>query len=147
MTLYVLTYVGELYPKDSATDCYCLVTQNSQQSSLTLGTYTIKWKRCGDLPSRVLTSTVSFPPVTAKYQAYSISAGLHASRYCSSSYMTHDMCADIPAYGQLMSVLPVSYTVHNNSTLVQEFEAKMGASDAFMYSGNRTVSTTCNTTI
>ena len=49
---------------------------------------------------------------------------------------------DIPAYGQVMSVLPVSYSVHNKSALVQEFEAKMGASDAFMYSGNRIVSNT-----
>lgn len=47
--------------------------------------------------------------------------------------------SDIPAYGQLMSALPVSYTVYNKSTFVQEFEAKMGASDAFMYSGNRIV--------
>ena len=49
------------------------------------------------------------------------------------------MSIDIPACGQLMSVLPVSYTVHNKSALIQEFEAKMGASDAFMYSGNRIV--------
>ena len=46
---------------------------------------------------------------------------------------------DIPASGELSEVLPVSYTVHNKTGLLQEFEAKMGATDAFMYSGNRQV--------
>ncbi len=69
-----LNCVGELNPKDSATDCYCLIAWNSQ-SNVTLGSYTVMWKRCGDTPSQVLTSTVSFPPVAVKYQAYSVSAG------------------------------------------------------------------------
>ena len=47
---------------------------------------------------------------------------------------------DLPAHGDLHEVLPVSYTIHNKSMLVEEFEAKMGASDAFMYSGRRLVS-------
>lgn len=47
--------------------------------------------------------------------------------------------SDIPAYGQLMEMFSVAYTVQNKTALVQEFEAKIGPSDAFMYSGNRTV--------
>ncbi len=46
---------------------------------------------------------------------------------------------DIPASGQQSEVLPVSFTVHNKTGLIQEFEAKMGTTDAFMYSGNRLV--------
>ena len=46
---------------------------------------------------------------------------------------------DIPANGQLHEVMPISYTVHNRTQLVQEVESKMGQSEAFMYSGNRQV--------
>ena len=48
--------------------------------------------------------------------------------------------ADIPASGQLHEIMTVSYTVQNRTTLVQEVEARMGQSEAFMYSGNRLVS-------
>ena len=67
--------IGELNPKDSATDCYCLLAHNTQ-GSVTLGTYTVRWRRCGDSSSQVLTSAVSFPPVAAKYQPYTVSAGM-----------------------------------------------------------------------
>ena len=46
---------------------------------------------------------------------------------------------DIPASGQLHEIMAISYTIHNRTTLVQEIEAKMGQSEAFMYSGNRQV--------
>ena len=39
----------------------------------------------------------------------------------------------------MLEVLPVTYTFSNKSNLIQEFEVKVGASDAFMYSGNRIV--------
>lgn len=146
---YLIIIIGELNPKDSATDCYCLLAMNTQQSTVSLGTYTVKWKRSTSVPSQVLTSTVSFPPITAKYQTYTVSAGMCLHNYitilvvkttCTNLLLSLLYCVpDIPAYGQLMSVLPVSYTIHNKSALIQEFEAKMGASDAFMYSGNRTV--------
>ena len=48
--------------------------------------------------------------------------------------------ADIPASGQLHEIMTVSYTVQNRTSLVQEVEAKMGQSEAFMYAGNRVVS-------
>ena len=51
---------------------------------------------------------------------------------------THTHMSDIPASGQLREVLPVSYTVHNKTDLIQEFEVKMGANDVFMYSGEQT---------
>ena len=35
--------------------------------------------------------------------------------------------------------MTISYTIENRTTLVQEVEAKMGQSEAFMYSGNRQV--------
>ena len=46
---------------------------------------------------------------------------------------------DIPASGTLHSLLPVSYTIHNRTQLVQEVEARISTSDAFMYSGKRHV--------
>lgn len=49
-------------------------------------------------------------------------------------------CIDVPASGQLHEIMTVSYMVQNRTSLVQEVEAKMGQSDAFMYAGNRLVS-------
>ena len=49
--------------------------------------------------------------------------------------------ADVPASGQLHEIMAVSYTVQNRTGLIQEVEARMGQSEAFMYSGNRLVST------
>ena len=46
---------------------------------------------------------------------------------------------DVPASGTLQEVLPVSYVIHNHTFLVQEFEVRIGASDTFMYSGQRLV--------
>jgi hypothetical protein len=36
--------------------------------------------------------------------------------------------------------MTISYTVQNRTSLVQEVEAKMGQSEAFMFAGNRLVS-------
>ena len=74
-TFLFLSVTGELSPKDSAVDCYCLLPMNNPQTTASMGTYTVKWRRAANAHSQILTSTVSFPPVAAKYQAYTMSAG------------------------------------------------------------------------
>ena len=49
------------------------------------------------------------------------------------------VCVELPASGQLHAPLPVSYVVANRTQLVQEVEARISTSDAFMYSGKRHV--------
>jgi len=110
----------ELGALDRASECRCMVVArpSGQQTSTSLGTYTIQWRRLADSHSTVLTSTVTFPSVRAHFLPFTISA-------------------DIPASGTLQEVLPVTYVVHNHTILVQEFEVHIGTSDAFMYSGQR----------
>lgn len=110
----------ELGSQDRASEVHCMVASCShgQQSNVALGTYTVQWRRQADLQSRVLTSMVTLPTVAAKHLPFTVAATL-------------------PSHGYLHEVLPVSYTVHNKGMLVEEFEAKMGASDAFMFSGRR----------
>ena len=46
---------------------------------------------------------------------------------------------DIPACGRLHDTFPVSYILHNRTQLVQELEARISTSEAFMYSGKKLV--------
>ncbi len=62
-------------PKDKATECYCLEVKNKPLSSVPLGSYIIKWRRSSSADSQTLMSTVTFPPITVKHQAYTLSAG------------------------------------------------------------------------
>ena len=68
--------LGEVNPKDSAIDCYCLLPVNNPQATASMGTYTVRWKRAADMYTQVLTSTVAFPPTSARYQPYTVSAGI-----------------------------------------------------------------------
>ena len=70
----LLFFLVEMDPKDKATECYCLLAQ-SNQMHVSLGTYTISWKRSANSASKNLVSVVSFPPITAKFQTYTLSAG------------------------------------------------------------------------
>ena len=67
-------FLVEMDPKDKATECYCLLA-HSNQMHVSLGTYTISWKRSANPASKNLISVVSFPPIIAKFQTYTLSAG------------------------------------------------------------------------
>ena len=110
----------ELGAQDHASECRCMVAArpSGQQTSVSLGTYTIQWRRVSDSHSTVLTSTVTFPSIPARFLPFTVTA-------------------DIPASGTLQEVLPVSYVIHNHTFLVQEVEVRIGTSDTFMYSGQR----------
>ena len=46
---------------------------------------------------------------------------------------------NLPAYGNLKTMLPVRYSLHNRTGYPQELEVSMEASDSFMFSGNKQV--------
>lgn len=122
--------------------------------------------RFSDVHSNGLWSTVTFPPMSARFSSYSVSAGESTPRNTPTSdgarpltrrhaYIhvyswscphifghAHTCLAtstDIPGSGLVQQVLPISYTISNKTALIQEFEAKMGTSEAFMCSGNKQV--------
>ena len=45
----------------------------------------------------------------------------------------------IPAFGLVRSPLPVTFTIHNRTGIVQTVEANVEPSDAFMFSGHKQV--------
>ena len=51
------------------------------------------------------------------------------------------LSAELPSCGCVQEVMPVSYTIHNRTNLVQEVEGAIEPSDYFMFSGNSQVST------
>lgn len=78
----------ELEPGDKATECHCLVVPKpstppssslsaaESHLSLSLGTYTIRWKRATSSHPHNLISTVSFPPIMAKLRPFTVTAGM-----------------------------------------------------------------------
>lgn len=46
---------------------------------------------------------------------------------------------NLPAYGNVKTLLPLIYEVHNKTSFMQELEAVMEPSDSFMFSGNKQV--------
>jgi hypothetical protein len=119
----------ELGSEDKASEVWCLLAPSPNShlthhtshtsSTLSFGTYTVQWRRSSCEPqSSVITSTVTLPPIPIHTLAFSIST-------------------DLPASGQLHAPFPISYVVHNRTLLVQEVEARISTSEAFMYSGKR----------
>ena len=48
--------------------------------------------------------------------------------------------SDLPAYGSVRRALPLSYTLFNKTSTVQEVEAKIEQNDHFMFTGSKEVS-------
>jgi|SRR6218665_467379 len=46
---------------------------------------------------------------------------------------------DMPANGCVQSVLPITYNIRNRTPYLQEMEASMESSEAFMFAGQRQV--------
>uniref|UniRef100_A0A8C4PYM1 Trafficking protein particle complex subunit 11 n=1 Tax=Eptatretus burgeri TaxID=7764 RepID=A0A8C4PYM1_EPTBU len=108
---------SQLKQDEIGSDCCCLQCPPvpDGQSGIAMGTYTIFWKRffaCG--------SSVLFD---------------EKCLLCSSVLVFTEM----PAFGRVREVLPVRFQLHNRTAFVQEVEATVTASDAFMFSGNKLV--------
>ncbi|XP_077995405.1 trafficking protein particle complex subunit 11-like [Glandiceps talaboti] len=107
---------------EGASECFCLVAPAShQQGTVPIGHYSIKWKRTsydGSLPS--IQTILALPSVMVE----NIPLFIETS---------------IPSHGRVRSPLPVEYTVYNKTPMVQEIEAGMEPSEAFMFSGHKQV--------
>ncbi|CAL1526811.1 unnamed protein product [Lymnaea stagnalis] len=109
-----------LNKSDCGAECICLVASSCIQPSVSLGTYTLEWKRhtsnSKDLPY-VMTS---FPLPTVNIEHIPIT--VHVT---------------LPAFGRVKTLLPLSYSVKNRTPYVQEVQISMESTDNFMFSGNK----------
>ncbi|XP_061421126.1 trafficking protein particle complex subunit 11 [Lethenteron reissneri] len=113
----------ELQTGESGSECYCLQCPPiaNGQSGIALGTYTLIWKRSSAGPDTPLVSTVvTLPHVIVETIPLYVKT-------------------ELPASGCVREMLPVQYTLHNRTDIVQEVELTVDASEAFMFSGNKQI--------
>lgn len=107
---------------ECATECFCLITKTTSQTSTSFGTYTVLWRRKSeggiDLP---FVATV-FPLPVVNIEHIPISVDLR-----------------LPAYGSVKQLLPLCYVIHNRTSYPQELEVSMEPNDSFMFSGNKQI--------
>ncbi|RUS82473.1 hypothetical protein EGW08_009779 [Elysia chlorotica] len=110
----------ELAKHDCGAECICLVASSCVQPSVSLGTYTVEWKRktsnSGSLP--YVSTTLPLPTVNIEYIPITVQV-------------------DLPAFGRVKTLLPLSYSVRNRTPYVQEVQISMESTDNFMFSGNK----------
>ncbi|KAL3856772.1 hypothetical protein ACJMK2_011491 [Sinanodonta woodiana] len=108
---------------ECAAECISLKPLNSIHPTVSLGTYTLHWrrKRENSIAEEPFVSTV-FPLPTVSLEQLPISVELR-----------------LPAYGSVKTLLPICYTIHNKTPYPQEIEVNVEASDSFMFAGNKQV--------
>ncbi|CAC5381345.1 TRAPPC11 [Mytilus coruscus] len=111
-----------LNKKECATECFCLITKTTSQTSTSLGTYTVSWRRKWDSDVELPFVTTSFPLPVVNIEHIPISVDLR-----------------LPAYGSVKQLLPLCYVIHNRTSYPQEMEVSMEPNDNFMFSGNKQI--------
>ncbi|XP_076367367.1 trafficking protein particle complex subunit 11 gry isoform X1 [Tachypleus tridentatus] len=108
-----------LKTREQGTDCFCLVAPCETQKPVCLGTYTLVWRREKETGSTcTVTTTVVLP--TLNIESTPLFLELKA-----------------PAHGWVRIPLTINYYLHNRTSSVQDIEAFVDSSDAFMYAGNK----------
>ncbi|KAH9492651.1 Trafficking protein particle complex subunit 11 [Bulinus truncatus] len=110
----------QLNKSDCGAECICLVASSCIQPSVSLGTYTLEWKRqtpsSNDLP--YVSTTFPLPTVNIEHIPITVHVAL-------------------PAFGRVKTLLPLCYCVKNRTSYVQEIQITMDSTDNFMFSGNK----------
>ncbi|XP_041357008.1 trafficking protein particle complex subunit 11-like [Gigantopelta aegis] len=120
-----VSQIEGIYLKKSecAAECLSLIAMACVQPSLSLGTYTVFWRRkCEDGVSDLPFVMTSFPLPTINIEHIPI-------------YVT----LELPAFGSVKTLLPLCYSIKNCTPYLQEVEVTMDASDSFMFAGNKQV--------
>ncbi|XP_046561774.1 LOW QUALITY PROTEIN: trafficking protein particle complex subunit 11-like [Haliotis rubra] len=112
-----------LKKNECAAECLCLLAEASVHLSVTLGTYTVHWRRKADSDTtNIPYVTTSFPLPTVNIEHIPISVRLQ-----------------LPAFGCVKTLLPLCYVIKNRTPYLQEMEVSMDASDSFMFAGNKLI--------
>eukprot|EP01137_Pigoraptor_chileana_P004946 Opistho-2@47332 len=107
-------------PSDAVSECHAVAVPDVPMPGTQLGTFVIHWRRTkgtpGIDPSTTFKTELQLPSVAVESAPFSV-----VSR--------------VPAYGRVNTIVPVMYTIRNNTAQVQDLELAMEPSDAFMFSG------------
>lgn len=122
------SYLENVIVKQSecATECLCLQITVKEPQTEQLGSYVLYWRRKTDTEGSendlcpYVSTTFTLPALNV--ECVPVSIGLN-----------------LPAYGNVKTLLPLIYEVHNKTSFMQELEAVMEPSDSFMFSGNKQI--------
>nr|XP_002733772.1 PREDICTED: trafficking protein particle complex subunit 11-like [Saccoglossus kowalevskii] len=112
-----------LKQNECASECYCLVAPvHHQHTTVPIGHYSVQWKRtnCEEEGLPTVETTLALPSITVETIPLFIET-------------------KIPSHGRVRDSLHVTYTIYNKTQMVQEVEAGMEPSEAFMFSGHKQV--------
>ena len=122
---------NELKDNNCIDETFKIVSSEEHSIAISLGVYSIKWKRkCQLTNSQSLTSEISVPLPTTTIMKSPV--------FVEMKYP--DVCV-------ARNPVILSYSIHNRMDTDLSVELSMGTSDNFMYSGNKLVSSTLPTTI
>lgn len=107
---------------DLAAECFCLCAPTLMaQTNVPIGNYFISLKRNDSDPDmQAIVKMVPLPSVNVEQIPVYVDV-------------------DMPANGCVQSVLPITYNIRNRTPYLQEMEASMESSEAFMFAGQRQV--------
>lgn len=103
---------------ECGTEVYLAVVKKPSENPVTIGEYTIKWKRINGE-----TSFSKFPIV-----------GLPVD------WVPLNLRVSLPAHGLVRTPLIIKYHIHNKSHQLIQLDVVMDKSEAFMYAGYKQVS-------
>ncbi|XP_076446039.1 trafficking protein particle complex subunit 11-like [Babylonia areolata] len=108
----------QLNKAECASECLWLVAASCVQPSVAMGTYTIHWRRQGKEDWPFVSTSFTLPTVNIEH----IPISMHLQ---------------LPAFGRVKTLLPLTYLIRNRTAYVQELEINMESTDNFMFSGNK----------
>ncbi|XP_065190026.1 trafficking protein particle complex subunit 11-like [Sycon ciliatum] len=116
---------AQLEGDNIASECFGVVVPSTctQKGIIPLGQFSLLWHRSvnDEVESPEAISTVLSLPVAMVTDVPFV------------------ITADLPSHGEVRRCLPLSYTVRNQTALIQEVELEIESSDSFMYSGDRKI--------
>ncbi|XP_023290786.1 trafficking protein particle complex subunit 11 isoform X2 [Orussus abietinus] len=109
-----------LHDGETAAEAVSLVPKVGSEQPVSIGVYTIKWKRANSPGSLETSSSVTLSPLKVE----DVGVGLEVQ---------------LPAHGWVCTPLYVSYFIRNHTNYLITLRSLMIASDAFMFSGHKHV--------
>ncbi|XP_018405542.1 PREDICTED: trafficking protein particle complex subunit 11 isoform X1 [Cyphomyrmex costatus] len=117
----ILTGV-KLCDGETGTDAYCLIPKIGGELPISIGVYTIKWKRANDETALETSSSVTLAPLWVEDAVIGLETKM-------------------PAHGWVRTPFCISYFIKNHSDYLITLRLAMEGSDAFMFAGQKQVDT------
>ncbi|XP_071945007.1 trafficking protein particle complex subunit 11-like [Antedon mediterranea] len=107
---------------EQACECLSLVTNSNQtKTTISLGQYTVQWRRASDDSDQPIVKTeMALPDISVEHLPLHIDT-------------------DLPSHGLVRVPLALQFTIVNHTEMVQNIEASIDPSEAFMFSGHKQV--------